>query len=76
MKGADEKTKTRLNLVLGDSSVDNVYVVHNNLTDTKISNPYYQYLFELQSNFLIKNIHIVNTFQSRSAVYTFDHWSF
>ena len=46
-KGADEKTKTRLNLVLGDSYVDNVFVVHNNPIDTKISNRYYQYLFEL-----------------------------
>ena len=47
LKGADEKTKTRLNLVLGDSYVDNVFVVHNNPIDTKISNRYYQYLFEL-----------------------------
>ena len=47
LKGADEKTKTRLNLVLGGSYVDNVFVVHNNPIDTKISNRYYQYLFEL-----------------------------
>ena len=47
LKGADKFPKTRLCLVLGACYVDNVFVVHNNPIDTKISNRYYQYLFEL-----------------------------
>ena len=47
LKGAANFPKTRLCLVLGDCYVDNVFVVHNNPIDTKISNRYYQYLFEL-----------------------------
>ena len=51
LKGAAKFPKTRLCLVLGDCYVDNVFVVHNNPIDTKISNRYHQYLFELQSIF-------------------------